>query len=171
LSIQGVLPLKIQRNFKLYHFSMKVNILLFFLCFVLAVAMSGCDDEEKMASIEGSWQGTKAEGEVLVFGVPSGFEEEDDTFNPVLEFKQGSNVTLTQDGIPSQGTWSLAGDQLTTTLTFNTDFIELPGTYTVETLTATKLVLYFEKDGTYQDPDTGIEIEGTLKATLHFDKK
>jgi hypothetical protein len=150
---------------------MKVNIRLFFLCFVLAIAMSGCDDDEKMASIEGTWQGTKAEGEVLVFGVPSGFEEEDNTFNPLLEFKQGGNVTLTQDGIPSQGTWSLAGDQLTTTLTFDTDFIELPGTYTVETLTATKLVLYFEKDGTYQDPDTGIEIDGTLKAMLYFDKK
>ncbi len=150
---------------------MKVNILLSFLCFLLTVAISGCDDEEKMASIEGTWQGTKAEGEVLVFGVPSGFEEEDDTFNPILEFKQGGNVTLTQDGIPSQGTWSQAGDQLTTTLTFDTDFFELPGTYTIETLTATKLVLYLEKDGTYTDPDTGIEIDGTLKATLYFDKK
>jgi len=150
---------------------MKVNILPFFLCFALATGIWGCDDEEKMASIEGTWQGTKAEGEVLVFGVPSGFEEEDNTFNPILEFKQGGDVTLTQDGIPSQGTWSQAGDQLTTTLTFDTDFIELPGTYTVETLTATKLVLYLEKDGTYQDPDTGIEIDGTLKAMLYFDKK
>ena len=135
--------------------------------------MSASDDEEKMASIEGTWQGTKAEGEVLVFGVPSGFEEEDVTFNPTLEFKQGGNVTLYSRRNPQpQGTWSLAGDQLTTTLTFDTDFFELPGTYTVETLTETKkLVLYFEKDGTYQDPDTGIEIDGTLKATLYFDKK
>jgi hypothetical protein len=31
--------------------------------------------------------------------------------------------------------------------------------------------LYFEKDGTYEDPDTGIDIEGTLKATLYFDRK
>jgi len=150
---------------------MKVNILLSILCFVLAAGMSGCDDEEKLASIEGSWQGTKAEGEVLVFGVPSGFEEEDNTFNPILEFKQSGNVTLTQDAVPTEGTWSQAGDQLTTTLTFDTDFIELPGTFTIETLTASKLVLYYEKDGTYVDPDTGIEIDGTLKAMLYFDKK
>src|SRR3989337_759630 len=114
---------------------MKVRILISILFSALLVTPFACDDDEKMASIEGAWQGTKAEGEVLVFGVPSGFEEEDDTFNPVLEFKQGGVVTLTQDSIPSQGTWSLAGDQLTTTLTFNTDFIELPGTYTVATLT------------------------------------
>jgi hypothetical protein len=150
---------------------MKVNIPLRFLCFLLAIGISACDDDEKLASIEGSWQGTKAEGEVLVFGVPSGFEEEDNTFNPILEFKQGGIVTLTQDGVPSQGTWSQAGDQLTTTLNLDTDFVDLPGTFTIETLTATKLVLYFEKDGTYRDPDTGIDIDGTLKATLYFDKK
>ena len=138
---------------------------------LLAVAV-GCDDEEKLASIEGSWQGTKAEGTVLIFGVPSGFEQEDDAFNPVLEFKQGGVVTLTtQGGTPSQGTWSQSGEKLTTSLTFDTDFIDLSGTYTIQTLTEKKLVLYYEKDGVYEDPDTGIEIDGTLKATLYFDKK
>ena len=169
--MQGVFTLKIKRNLKLYYFFMKVNILLQFLCVCLAIGISACDDDEKLASIEGSWQGTKAEGEVLVFGVPSGFEEEDDTFNPILEFKQGGIVTLTQDGIPTQGTWVQTGDQLTTNLNLDTDFVALPGTFTIETLTSTRLVLYFEEDGTYQDPDTGINIDGTLKATLYFNKK
>jgi hypothetical protein len=143
----------------------------FLFTIVLLASLMGCDDDEKLASIEGSWQGTKAEGEVLVFGVPSGFEEEDENFDPVLEFKSGGVVTLTQDGIPTTGTWSQDGEKLTTSLNFNTEFVDLTGAYTIQTLTETTLVLYYEKDGTYEDPDTGIDIEGTLKATLYFDKK
>ena len=142
-----------------------------FLFYVVFFALLACDDEEKMASLEGSWQGTKAEGEVLVFGVPSGFEEEDDTFNPLVEFKPGGAATMTYDGVTTQGTWSQDGEKLTTSLNFNTEFADLVGAYTIETLTETTLVLYFEKDGTYEDPDTGIDIEGTLKATLYFDRK
>ena len=78
---------------------------------------------------------------------------------------------MTHDGVTTQGTWSQDGEKLTTSLNFNTEFADLVGAYTIETLTETKLVLYFEKDGTYEDPDTGIEIEGTLKATLYFDRK
>ena len=137
----------------------------------LLALLAGCDDEEKIASVQGSWQGTKAEGEVLVFGVPSGFEEEDNSFNPILEFKPGGVVTLTQNSVPAQGTWSQDGEKLTTSLDFNTEFVSLNGDYTIQTLTETKLVLYFEREGTYEDPDTGTEIEGTLKATLYFDKK
>lgn len=150
---------------------MKVRILFCVLFSLLLLTPFACDDEEKIASVEGTWTGTKAEGEVLVFGVPSGFEEEDKSFNHVLEFKQGGAVTLTQGGIPYSGTWSQDGETLTTNLNFSTDFADLAGTYTIQTLTDTKLVLYFEKDGTYSDPDTGIEIDGTLKATLSFVKQ
>lgn len=150
---------------------MNLKTLLSFALTALLIVPFGCDDDEKKASIEGKWQGTKAEGEVLVFSVPTGFDEEDETFDPLLEFKQGGVVTLTQDGVPSQGTWSQNGETLNASITFDTNFVDLSGSYTIQTLTETKLVLYYEKDGTYQDPDTGIEIEGTLKATLYFDKK
>jgi len=138
---------------------------------VLFALVVGCDDDEKLSSIEGKWQGTKAEGKVLIYGVPTGFEETDDTFSPLLEFKQGGVVVLTQDGPPTQGTWSQDGEKLTTSLNLATDFVDLSGTYTIQTLTDTKLVLYFEKDGTYEDPDTQIDIDGTLKVTLSFDRK
>ena len=151
---------------------MKIKILISVLFSILfIVGPLGCDDNEKMATIEGSWQGTKAEGKVLLFGVPTGFEEEDNNFNPTVEFKQDGIVTLTQDGIPSQGTWSQDGGNLTTSLTFDTDFLDISGAYTIQTLTETGLVLHYEKEGTFEDPDTGIEIEGTLKATLYFSKK
>ena len=150
---------------------MKVRILfclLFSLCLLTPFA---CDDEDKIASVEGRWTGTKAEGEVLVFGVPSGFEEVDNKFNSVLEFRAGGIATLAQDGVSNSGMWSQEGEKLSTNLGFNTDFVDLSGMYTIQTLTETDLVLYFEKDGIYKDPDTGIEIEGTLKATLSFQKK
>jgi hypothetical protein len=150
---------------------MKVRIFFCVIFSALIVTPFACDDEEKMASIEGAWIGTKAEGEVLVFGVPSGFEEEDNNFDAILEFKRGGVVLLTQDGIPSSGTWSQDEERLITTLNFNTDFVDLSGTYTIQTLTTTKLVLYHEREGIYEDPDTGIAIEGTLKATLSFDKQ
>jgi hypothetical protein len=143
----------------------------FLFSILLPVMLTGCDDDEKLAALEGSWQGTKAEGEVVIFGVPSGFEEEDETFDPVIEFKQDGVVKITDNGAPIEGTWSQAGNILTTSITFDTNFIDLAGNYTIQSLTDTKLVLYFEKDGTYADPDTSIEIEGTLKATLYFDKK
>jgi hypothetical protein len=144
----------------------------FLFSILLPVLVIGCsDEEEKLASLEGSWQGTKAEGEVVIFGVPSGFEEEDETFDPAIEFKQDGSVKIIDNGAPAEGTWSQTGNTLTTSITFDTNFIDLSGRYTIQSLTDTKLVLYFEKDGTYADPDTGIEIEGTLKATLNFDKK
>ena len=150
---------------------MTVKIIFCILFSAILVAPFGCDEDEKMASIEGTWGGKKAEGEVLVFGVPSGFEEEDVTFNPVLELKQGGVVVLTDSGTRTQGTWSQEGEKLLTSLNFDTNFVDLSGSYTIQTLTETSLVLYYEKDGTYNDPDTGIAIEGTLKATLHFEKK
>ncbi|WP_276365621.1 hypothetical protein [Chryseolinea sp. H1M3-3] len=131
----------------------------------------GCDEDEKTASIEGSWQGKKAEGKVLVFGVPSGFEEEDNNLKPLLEFEEGGVVTLTQGGVRSHGTWVQDGEKLTMSLTFNTNFVDLSGTYDIQTLTDSKLVLYLEKEGIYEDPDTGIAIEGMLKATVSFDKQ
>jgi hypothetical protein len=143
----------------------------FLLAILIPIVITSCDDEEKLAALEGSWQGTKAEGEVVIFGVPSGFEEEDDTFDPVIEFKTDGSVKVTDNGSPVEGTWSQAGNTLTTSITFETNFIDISGNYTIESLTDKKLVLFFEKDGTYADPDTSIEIDGTLKATLYFDRK
>ncbi len=150
---------------------MKVRILLCSLFSISLLVPFACD-EEKIASVEGTWIGTKAEGEVLVFGVPSGFEEVDDTFSPVLELKPGGIVTLTEhSSLSRSGTWSQHGEKLETNIGFQTNFVQLSGMYTIQRLAEKNLVLYFEKDGTFTDPDTGIKIEGTLKASLTFQKK
>jgi hypothetical protein len=151
---------------------MKVKILFTVLCSIMLLASPlGCDDQEKIATLEGLWQGTKAEGKVLLFEVPTGFEEEDVSFHPTVEFKQGGIAILLQNGTPSQGTWYQDAEHLTTSLNFDTNFVDPSGAYTIKTLTETALILYYEEEGSFKDPDTGIAIEGTLKATLSFNKK
>ena len=135
------------------------------------VLLTACDDEPEIISIVGKWQGTKAEAELLAFGVPIPVKETDDTFHAEAEFRDDGTVTVTQDAQTSSGMWHQDGDKLMLTITFNTDFIDLSGTYTIKELTSTKLVLFIEKDGTYTDPGSGLDIDGTVKATLYFDKK
>ena len=150
---------------------MKVKILFFFLVSLLIiVGPLACDDHESVATLEGIWHGSMAQGDVLLFGVPTGFEEEDKNFHPTLEFREKGVVILTQGGIKRHGNWAQNGEILVTSLNFETDFVDLSGTYTIQTLTVSQLVLYYEKEGTFEDPDTGIEITGTLKATLSFNR-
>ena len=150
---------------------MKLRNILSLFCLVSCALLIGCDDEKEFASILGQWQGTKAEAEIEAFGIPLPINETDDTFDAVVEFKDDGTIILTEDAQTSTGTWEQNGDKLLLSITFSTDFIDLSGTYTIKDLTATKLTLYIEKDGTYTDPDTGIDVDGTVKATLYFDKK
>lgn len=150
---------------------MNIRILFSVLCIASCVWLTACDDEKEFASVVGKWQGTKAEAEILAFGVPIPIKETDDTFAAEVEFKDNGTVTLTEDAQTSSGTWEQNGDKLILSITFSTDFIDLSGTYTIKELTDTKLTLFIEKDGTYTDPDSGMDIDGTVKATLYFDKK
>jgi hypothetical protein len=135
------------------------------------VLLASCDDEPEIISIVGKWQGTKAEAELLAFGVPIPVKETDDTFDALVEFREDGTVTLTQDTQTSSGIWQQDGDKLMLTITFSTDFIDLSGSYTIQQITSTNLILFIEKDGTYTDPGSGLDIDGTVKATLFFDKK
>ncbi len=139
-------------------------------CLALVVCLSACDDDEEFAPITGEWQGTKAEAEILVFGVPIPIKETDEDFAAMIEFQENGTILLTEGTQTSTGTWEQNGDKLNLSITFSTSFIDLSGTYTIEELTASKLRLFIEKDGTYTDPDSGTDIDGTIKATLYFDR-
>lgn len=142
-----------------------------FLCIVCCSCLVACDDDDDFAPLVGEWQGTKAEAEILAFGVPLPINETDDNFDAQVEFKADGIVTLVDDGQSSTGTWEQNGDKLTLSITFNTDFIDISGTYTIRELSETKLRIFVEKDGTYTDPDSGIDIDGTVKATLYFERQ
>ncbi len=135
-----------------------------------AAAFTGCDDDddEKFDSIVGSWQGTKTEFELHLEGVPTPITETDEDFAGEVEFKQDGTAVFEEDGDVVSGTWNQNGDKLTLTIANDDD---LSGTYTIQELTSSKLRLYIEKEGTFEDPDTGINLDGTVKGTLYFNKK
>lgn len=148
---------------------MKKRINAWLLLGLLATGFSACDDddEEVSRSVEGRWQGTRMEFTLEAFGVPVR-SEDDDTFNAKLDFKENGSVTIEDEGQSATGTWIQNGNKLTLSVNYTIENISLSGDYTIEELSETKLTLYAERDETYEDPDTGLEIDGTLKATLYF---
>jgi hypothetical protein len=151
---------------------MNPRIATFFLSLSFIILVS-CKDDDKSSypSVTGKWQGTLLTAEIVVFGVTLPDKRTDDTFDALVEFKSDGTMTITDDNQTSSGTWSQSDDKLTLSIAFGTDVIDLSGTYTIEEITDKKLTLYIEKDGSYTDPDTNVEVEGTVKATLNFDKK
>lgn len=138
---------------------------------LLACTMFSCKDDDKFPSVVGKWQGTSASANITLQGIPVPFDQSDDDFDAIVEFKADGTATITDDGTTSDGTWSQNNDKLTVSLSFSTDFIDLSGTYTIKELTDSKLVVYIEKQDNYKDPDTQIEVSATIKATINFVKK
>lgn len=139
--------------------------------FLLMLAFACKEDDKNFASIEGKWQGTLAEIEVKPLGLPLPFSQKDETFDNEIEFKADGTMTVLDDTQPTQGTYQVVDDNLITDINFNTEIIELSGTYTIETLTQTTLVFYLKKKDSVTDPDTGLEVSGDIKATLHFERR
>lgn len=136
----------------------------------LFVTLSCKEDEETFAPIVGKWKGTLAEIEIQPFGIPLPVSKEDDTFDSEIEFRADGTIIVYDSSQPTEGTWELKGDKLTTDIDFNTSLIELSGTYTIEVLTKSTLVFYIEKENqTITDPDTGQSVSGDVKVSLHFD--
>jgi hypothetical protein len=46
----------------------------------------------------------------------------------------------------------------------------MSGTYTIQELNASRLKLFIEKETSFEDPDTGMVFDATVKATLYFNK-
>ena len=76
-----------------------------------------------------------------------------------------------EDGEVTNGTWSQNNNKLTLSIpTDDDDEIDMSGEYTIQEITGSRLKLYIEKETTIEDPDTGMEFEASIKATLYFDK-
>lgn len=133
----------------------------------VVVSLTGCnndDDGDEQGTIIGKWKGTLVEAKISIY------EESDDTFDAEVEFKDDGTLAFSDDGQESTGTWEKNGNQLTINADLNIDYLDNTETLTVKKLTDTKLELYLEKNDTFEDPDSGIQITGTLKLTLYFDK-
>lgn len=148
---------------------MKNKINAWLLLGLLVTGFSACDDDDEEVSrtVEGRWQGTRMELTLEAFGIPVR-NEDDDSFNAILEFKANGSVTIEDEGQSATGTWIQNGNTLTLSVNYTIENISISGDYTIKELTDTNLTIYAERDETYEDPDTGLEVDGKLKATLYF---
>jgi hypothetical protein len=136
-----------------------------------AVFFTGCDDDDDgIASVAGKWRGNKTELSILVEGIPTPIEETDDDFAGEVEFKSDGTAVYTEDGDQIVGTWAQNNNKLILSIPDDSEDIDMSGTYTIQELNGSKLKLYIEKEGSFEDPDTGFVFDATVKATLYFDK-
>jgi hypothetical protein len=116
----------------------------------------------------GRWQGIQSNVQVISSGITI-YNETDNNFEGIVEFKNDGTVTLTRDGQISNGTYEVNDKELVTTLVFDASVPNLGGTFTIETLTPARLELYIEKDGTTNIPNVG-SVSGTVKGTVMFER-
>jgi hypothetical protein len=146
---------------------------LLIVCWIACVLILSCkeDKQEPFSSLVGVWSGNKADFKINPSGIIPAFTIHRDTFPIQLEFKTDGSVLLTKDSKSTAGTYVLSGDQLTINIDYVFEYINMGGTYTVETLTQSNLSAFIEKDGKFKHPDTGQEFDGKVKATLFLNRK
>lgn len=138
----------------------------------VASFLTACDDDDDngFSSVAGKWLGDKTELQVKIEGVPAPLNETDDSFAGEVEFKENGTAVYIEDGEVINGTWSQSNDRLTLTIPDSSEELDMSGTYTIKELNSSALKLYIEKEGSFEDPDTGIIVDATIKATLYFNK-
>jgi hypothetical protein len=146
---------------------MKKYLFLFLIPF--AMGMTACSDDDDIASVEGRWKGTRVKADIIVLGAVAYPIDETD-FDAVVEFKKDNVLTIEDDGKTVTGTWTQNGKDLTITVDFSIENINLSGNYTIEESNSSSLRIYTERQETYTYPDSGNQVTGTIKATLYFNK-
>jgi len=134
----------------------------------ILAGLSGCEDEPQ-APLVGSWQGQTAEAEIEAFGFVV-WEETYDPFEVDVTFNEDGSATVNNNGTEAEGTWERHGDKLITTVDLGNAELGEINEMTIKELTETKLVLTIKKDTTFQDPDSGLEVDGTIKGVARFNR-
>jgi hypothetical protein len=139
---------------------------------ITASFLASCDDDDDnpFSSVKGKWVGDKTEVSVRVEGIPTPINETDDSFAGEVEFKDNGIAVYTEDGEVINGTWSQNNDKLTLSIPDDSEEIDMSGVYIIKEITASSLKIYIEKEVTIEDPDTGLDMDATIKATLYFVK-
>ena len=141
------------------------------LCFFAFQFMS-CKDDETV-SIEGSWEGDRYEIKGFASGIPVAiYEETEEDFDIQLEFEADGSVSVTYQGDEAQGVWEWVevNKKISITADFGIEFLSSTEVFEVKKLSSTELTFFLEKEFTFEDPESEEEVEGTVKATLYFNR-
>jgi len=133
--------------------------------------LTSCDDDDEngFPSVQGKWVGDKTEIFAKIKGFPQPIDETDESFAGRVDFKQNGTAVYSEDGEEIIGSWLQNNDKLSLTIP-KTDDVDMSGTYTIKEITRNRLKIYIEKETTIEDPDTGLEVEASIKATMYFDR-
>lgn len=151
--------------------SMKTKISIFAALCCILMLFACKDDSDVSASIVGKWSGNKADFKINPKGIIPAFTISEDNLAVQLEFKNDGTLILTDDQTTTSGTYQLNGRSLVININYTFEVIGLEGTYDVEELSRSKLRVSIEKEGNFEHPDTGQKIDGTVEATLFFDRQ
>lgn len=146
----------------------RIQIVVYFT--LLMGAWSACKEEAEItAAVVGKWSGREADFKINPSGIIPAFTLHEDELPVQLEFKNDGKLVLTDNkGVTRNGTYSQSGNQLTITIDYTFELIELAGTYKINELTSSELEAEIEKEGSYTHPDTGQQFDGKVTATLFF---
>lgn len=126
------------------------------------------DDTVITAPIEGRWQGTLAEVQVKPFGLPLPINDDDPSFATIIEFRSDGTLVFFEGDVSRHGTFTIIGDQLSIETDYTVEDMSLSGTYVVQTLTDTSLVIYLKRNNEIVDAEGMPAVKGDIKITLHF---
>lgn len=147
------------------------NRLIYSLAFVSALfTIASCnDDDDKPASLLGTWRGDKIEATAKIEGIPTPISQNDDDFEGQAEFKSDGTVIFREDGDITEGTWAQNGNKLILSVDDLGDD-DMSGTYIIQELNNSKLKIYIEKETLIYDDESGMEFLAEIKATLYFNR-
>lgn len=138
---------------------------------LFGILIFSCKEESVISSgIDGKWQGTLAEVRFKPLGLPVPVNRDVPSFDTRIDFNKDGTMVVWDGADPKNGTYDLRGNDLVINIDYSIEDISLAGTYRVETLTDTQLVINITRDHTVSDPDGGPSVSGEVKVTLHFDR-
>ena len=138
----------------------------------LAFFAGSCSEEGENASLIGSWQGTTATIEFYPTGSPVAvYEETDEDFNTLIEFRDDGTARVEDEGTITEGTWEYAdgNKKIVASVDLQNEFFGASETFSISQLTSNVLILDYDKTDEFDIPDFG-QVSGRLKLTLHFDR-
>lgn len=152
--------------------NMEIKCALKNLLLVVVVLLTACKDESEIsATIVGKWNGREADFKVNPSGVIPAFPIHKDEFPIQLDFRNDGSLVLTDNkGVSKTGSYVQSGNQLTITIDYSFEMIDLSGTYEIRELTTADLEVEIEKQGSYTHPDSGQQFDGKVTANLFFGK-
>ncbi|HEY0656816.1 MAG TPA: lipocalin family protein [Chryseosolibacter sp.] len=149
---------------------MTQNRIVYTMLLFFTLVLSACKEEAEIsAPIVGKWNGQEADFKINPSGIIPAFTLNEDELPVQLEFKNDGKLVLTdKNGVSKNGSYNQSGQQLTITIDYTFELIDMSGTYTIKELTNTTLQAETEREGSYTHPDTGQQFDGKVTATLVF---